>query len=178
MSITSLWVHGNALVVEDPRDAAQLWHRGWGSQLTFGGARDNESSSYATRYCHLSIPTPRTLGGEAMLLTKLTVLFEVKGQMRISRIDVWDANVPVAQFNEDLNPGGQLKGVGSHLTIDATNQLALPQPHAVQYGIGITFVCELTFFAEQQPLVLTLAGVGADFISPLHLAPVPVRPVR
>ena len=178
MSTTTIWVHGNALTVEDPRDSAYIWHRGWGSQLTFAGPRDNEFSSEVARYCHLSIPTPRTLNGVAMHLTKIIVLFEVQGQMRISRIDLWDANVPVAQFDENRNPGGQLKGVGSHLTIDSTNQLSLPQAYAVQYGIGGSFVCDLDFFPDQQPLVLTLAAVGAEFISPLHLPPIPIHPGR
>ncbi|HEY9154207.1 MAG TPA: hypothetical protein VIM69_03690 [Opitutaceae bacterium] len=175
MSITTIWTHGNALTVEDPRDTAYLWHRGWGSELTFPGPRDNESSSQATRYCHLAIPTPRTLNGEPMELTKLIVLFEVQGDMRISRIDVWDANIPVAQFNEDRNPGGQIKGVGSHLTIDSTNQLSLPRPYPVQYGIGVSFVCELSFWDGQEPLVLTLAAVGAEFISPIHIPPIPIH---
>jgi hypothetical protein len=175
MSITTLWTHGNALAVEDPRDTAYIWHRGWGSELAFAAARDNEDPNYATRYCHICIPTPRTLNNEAMLLTKLIVLFEIHGQMRISRIDVWDANVPVAQFDENVNPGGPIKGVGSHLTIDDTNQLVLPRPYAVQYGIGVSFVCDLSFFIDQEPLVLTLAAVGAEFISPIHITPIPVH---
>lgn len=161
MSVTTMWIHGNALVVEDPGEYAVIRHRGWGTELDFNSFDDDESYHNS----HIPIPTPASVDGALPMLTQITILFETTSDLYIQQVDVWDGNVPVAQFpcySAPDPPPGAFTGNLSHLVPDATNQLKLDPPYAVQYGIGVSLRC----FAYGDTLTLNLAAVGADFVFP------------
>lgn len=152
MSVTTVWTHGNSLVVEDPGEYAYIRHRGWGTELGFAGPRDDEDIlNLSLRYSHIPIPTPASVDGDAPWLTKIYVLYETKGFMRVGRIDVWDGNNPVCQFNETYDPENRGLGHGNHLTLDLANQLTLSPPYLVSAGIGVTFACDLTYLPPDEP---------------------------
>ncbi len=94
MSVTTMWIHGNALVVEDPGEYAVIRHRGWGTELDFNSFDDDESYHNS----HIPIPTPASVDGALPMLTQITILFETTSDLYIQQVDVWDGNVPVAQF--------------------------------------------------------------------------------
>jgi len=165
MSLTSMWIHGNALAVEDPGEYADIRHRGWATELDFNPIPvDSDDSNY--RNSHIPIPTPASVDGASPMLTKITILFETDPNLFVSQVDVWDGNVPVAQFPADASPeapAGAFTGNMSHLTPDRTNQLTLNPPYKVQYGIGVSLRC---LPMDSPALKLTLAAVGADFVFP------------
>jgi hypothetical protein len=161
MSLTTMWIHGNALVVEDPGEYAVIRYRGWGVELDFNSF-DNEESYHNS---HVPIPTPAVMDGASPMLTKITILFETTADLYIQQVDVWDGNMPVAQFhcyNAPDPPANVFTGNLSHLVPDSTNQLTLDPPYAVQYGIGVSLRC----FAYGETLTLNLAAIGADFVFP------------
>ena len=178
MSVTTMWAHGNSLVVEDPGEYAYIRHRGWGTELSYAGPRDDEDGeNLSLRYCHIPIPTPESVDGVAARLVRVLVLYETSELMEVSRIDVWDGNSPVAQFDESYNPDvpeGNFRGRGNHLTLDPTNQLTLPgSPYTVSSGLGISLAVAISWLPPDEPesipnqsWILTVTGAGAEFIYP------------
>jgi len=172
MSITTMWTHGNALVVEDPGEYASIRHRGWGTELSYNNPGDDDNY----RVCHIPLPTLTSVDGESPKLSKVTILYETGGGAFIERVDVWDATQRIAQFpgiyyDKPLPPTG-FSGYQSHLSPDRYNVLLFDPPYEAQSGIGISLLVALTGASSDpnvpsDPLTVMIAGVGADFVFPM-----------
>ncbi len=185
MNDTTIWTHGNALVVEDPVLYSSIYHHGWGTELRFGLPRDDEDQvEPPLRYCHVPLQTPPAVDGKAPILTKLTVLYETTGYWQIQRIDIWDGNDPAGQIDQSIQPppvlNGEARGHGSHLTPDVVNQLAVIPPRQVTTAISVSFACALIFLPENDPPVqdtdpktLTVVAIGAEYAYPLSISELP-----
>ncbi len=166
MTLTTMWTHGNALVVEDPGEYEYIRHRGYGTLLKYNAGT---SSLDDLRVCHIPIPTPQTVDGASPVIAKITVLFQtdanaplvapsqgLDGVVRIEKIDVWDGPNLVTTFQKtDWH--------GSHLSADGVNQLTVP-PTQVQTGIGVSLFCSVDGDEDPSEWFLIVAGVGGDFV--------------
>jgi hypothetical protein len=168
MTLTTMWVHGNALVVEDQGQYEFIRHRAYGTLLKYNGGT---SSLDDLRVCHIPIPTPQTVDGLTPSVTKVTVLFQtdadapgaapneaIEGSVRIEKIDVWDGPTLITTFRK-------YGWHGSHLSADDLNQLVVPATK-VQTGIGVSLFCSIDGDADPSVWYLIVAGVGADFVYP------------
>lgn len=166
MGMQTTWTHGHAVVVEDAGQYSSIRYRGWGTELNYGSPGEGDDDY---RVCHVPLATPPIIDGAAPTLTKLFVLFETSPNVFVTQIDIWDANIPVAQTHNhpEFEPAvGLFVGNGSHLTLDRNNQLPLPQPYRVSFGIGVSLVCGLV---GASPLRLTVAAIGAEYEIPVAL---------
>jgi hypothetical protein len=163
------------LVVEDPGEYAYIRHRGWGTELAFALPREDEDpTNLSLRNCHIPIPTPALVDGEVPVLSKIYVLYQTQSEMYIADVVVWDYGQIVCQWNNDLT--GPLLAPGSHLELDASNQLFVPDPQPVSTGVGVTLQCQLNVTSvpgdspgvdpQLEPWILTVTEVGADFVYP------------
>jgi hypothetical protein len=150
MTLTTMWTHGNSLVVEDPGEYEYIRHRAYGTLLKYNAGT---SSLDDLRVCHIPIPTPQTVDGASPVIAKITVLFQtdanapfvgpsqgIEGVVQVAKVDVWDGPTLVTTFR--LNDWH-----GSHLSPDGVNQLAVGDADASQW-------------------FLIVAGVAADFVYP------------
>ena len=170
MSLTTVWTHGNSLVVEDPGEYQSIRHRGYAAELTFARPRDDEDpDNLSHRYCHIPIPSPASVDGASPSLTNVYVLYQTLGFVTIDHIYVYDANNLLATFPTD---GGGLIGYGDHLTLGPSNKFTLPEPYVLGTGIGITLSCSLNIIppsgnaTDSDAWVLNVTAAGADFVFP------------
>ena len=182
MILTTMWTHGNSLVVEDPGEYENIRHRGWGTVLTFARRRDDEQNldQLSPRYCHIPLPTPSLIDGAIPWLTKVYILYETQGFAKVGGVGVWDANNLVESFGGNA---GDILGFGNNLTLSplnaSNNQFTLTERHQVAAGIGITLACYVDIIPyrppnesplpqsnESDPWILTVAAVGVDYAYP------------
>lgn len=168
MTLTTMWTHGNSLVVEDPGQYEYIRHRGWGTLLKYNAAT---SSADDLRVCHIPIPTPRTVDGSSPVISQVTLLFQtdadepgaapsggVTGVVQIEKLDVWDGPTLVTTL-----PGDYWRG--SHLAPDSLNQFKVP-PTEVQSGIGVSLFVSVDGDFDPSEWFLIVAGLGGDFVYP------------
>jgi hypothetical protein len=168
MTLTTMWTHGNSLVVEDPGEYEYIRHRGYGTLLKYNSGT---SSADDLKVCHIPIPTPQTVDGATPVIDKITVLFQtdadepfvapsqgINGVVQIQKVDVWDGPTLVTT----VQTNGWL---GSHLSPDGVNQLKVP-PTQVQTGIGVSLFCSVGGDGDPSEWFLIIGGVSADFVYP------------
>jgi hypothetical protein len=168
MTLTTMWTHGNSLVVEDPGEYEYIRHRAYGTLLKYNAGT---SSLDDLRVCHIPIPTPQTVDGASPVIAKIIVLFQtdanaafvapsqgIEGVVRVEKVDVWDG--PTLVTTVRLNDWH-----GSHLSPDGVNQLAVP-PTQVHTGIGVSLFCSVDGDFDPSEWFLIVGGVAADFVYP------------
>jgi hypothetical protein len=168
MIVTTMWTHGNSLVVEDPGEYEYIRHRGYGTLLKYSRPTSSPDDLHV---CHIPIPTPQTVDGESPEIAKITVLFQtdasapsvppsdgVTGVVQIQKLDIWDGPTLLTTVTPDA-------WRGSHLAPDALNQLPL-QPLRVHTGIGVSLFCSVGGDFDASEWFLIVGGVSADFMYP------------
>lgn len=68
MSLTSMWIHSNAVVVETPENLGYTKHVGWG--VNFGLLNNTQT------WLHIPIPTPTLSNDVHLELQKVYLLFQ------------------------------------------------------------------------------------------------------
>lgn len=193
----SVFTHGNALVTESPAELAGQIKVGWGTQVTFRPPASRTVGNFEVfdsrgpgSWFHLPLTsTLTTFGRQNPYLASVTLLFDTS-HCRITNVHVYDGVRQVAAF-DNLGPFG-LKGsfleTRNRADVDpefpgATpqsfpNTLALPRPHRVLAGIGLSFFAcafredfnvggfshDPRFHGPLPPAVLVVAAAGAQFV--------------
>ncbi|MFE7190510.1 DUF6623 family protein [Kitasatospora sp. NPDC057541] len=153
MALQASWVHGNAMVVENPENLSRNGHFGWGSDVDITPGKSS--------WFHVAVPTPVIVNDVRTNLVRVFVLFKTDvGFGRLTRVHVWDGSGgPLQQFEN-------LASEGEHRTgLDGQNTFTLDQPHSVAFGIGISFfvVAAIGFDTPIAPSRLILGTAGGDF---------------
>jgi hypothetical protein len=156
MSTTAVWVHGNAVLVENPSDFSSVDRRGWGTDLTF-----SPGVAFRESVLHIPIPTPVLIRDVRTHLLRIFVLYEtevrVERQVMIKGIDIWDGG---AQLDSVPVGTGPVPWQGSHLSaIDQFNRIDLSPSREVKFGIGLSLHC----VTAGGPGPIRIAAAGADF---------------
>src|SRR4051812_14074034 len=124
MALYASWVHGNALTVESPQNLARVGHFGWGADMAIIPGKAS--------WFHIPLPTPVIIGDKRTTVQTLFLLFKTNSGT-IRNVHIYDGSSQVQQFN-DLDLDGEHR-----LSLDGQNTFKLKQPHAVLWGMGITF---------------------------------------
>ena len=116
-------VHGNAVQVESPENLVSVGHFGWGG----GPPHPRQGELF-----HIPIPTPVITGDVRTTVQRLFVLYKAEN-CEVRNVHVYDGSSQVQQLNN-------LHLSGEHRTgLDNANTFDLAAPHAVLFGMGITF---------------------------------------
>lgn len=165
MTVSRSWVHGNALLVEDPSQYTSVLHHGWGTDLTFAGLRDGEDpydfpNNY--RVCHIPVPTPSARHG--LVLETIFLLFNATNA-GIVRIDLWDGPKLAYSFTPPSDaspgPGGEYGLYGDLRAIGRWNTFHLPSGITIESGLGVSMLWTVNPSADA---TVTFAAAGADFV--------------
>ena len=168
MAISTSWIHGNALTVEDPinvldgREVGRLvlTHYGWGTQVT------TEGRPVLFCWFHLPIPTifPPLSKTEALRLNRVFLLF-TSTDARIGQVDIYDNNTRIQEFT-GLALDGDFLTIGAQNTFNISASTEINLPYHVKGGIGLSFqfVSSIAIDAPPptQPAIM-VAGAGAEF---------------
>jgi hypothetical protein len=168
MAISTSWIHGNALTVENPTYVLDgnelgrlvLTHYGWGTQVSTEG--------HPVPFCwfHLPIPTifPPLSKTEALRLNRVFLLFRCV-EASIKEIDIYDNNTKIQEFN-DLGLQGDYLTIGTQNTFNVSAGTEVNLPYHVKGGIGLSFQLVSSIGidppAGTQPEIM-VAGAGAEF---------------
>ena len=160
---TASWVHGNALVAEQPpvEDGGLLGfnHFGWGAQIVM-------RPGFA-RWFHISIPTPVFLDDKRMKLIRVFLQWQqIRGFARSAFIEdahLWDGQNRIAKkSNNDFKQNG-------YATIPGHYTYELRQSRAWQFGVGLSFRLGGHgnvgghFVDNSDAPVVVIGSAGADF---------------
>jgi hypothetical protein len=178
MSTMRTWTHGNSLVVEDPGEYSYIRHRGWGTALGYALPRDDEDpQNLSLRSCHVPITTPALVDNEVPSVTKIYMPYETSSDMYIAQVVLWDDNSIVYTWNRDPSDEGLLAR-GTHLEVDASNQLSLGRSHRVVTALNVAILVQLYVTSapgdspgDEPPLdpwILTVGAVGIDWLYPVQ----------
>jgi hypothetical protein len=160
------WIHGNAVVLEDPSSILiRRW--GWGTEMQFTFA---PGTTPPGTWCHIAIPTPVIANDVRLKVQKVFLLFQTGQHAAIDNIHIYDG--PKRIFAADVVPGSNssARRTGDHSqSIDAQNTFALPTPHEVSFGLSVSFTfrpvalnTSLRLVDSEGKLLITTAG--ADFV--------------
>lgn len=161
------WIHGNAVVLEDPNHILiSRW--GWGSEMQFIAS---PGISPPGTWCHIAIPTPVIINDVRLKVQKVFLLFQTGQHAAIDNIHIYDG--PKKIFASDVVTGSNYspRRTGNHSqSIDAQNTFTLPTPQEVSFGLSVSFTFRPV--ALNTSLVrpvdpegkLLITTVGADFI--------------
>ena len=158
MSLTSMWIHGNATVVEAPESLDYIVYYGWGAN--FGVLPKKQT------WLHIPIPTPAVSNDTHLELQTVYLLFQTTdlagtvddSRGRIEDVHIYDGPVQIQPFD-----GIGLRGDLSS-PIKTRNIFSLDQPHRVSFGISLSFL--FLAAANSDTNNLLVLGAGADFITP------------
>ena len=150
MPLNASWVHGTALAVETPANLDHVGYFGWGADMA---VKPGKSSWF-----HIPLPTPVITNDVRTHLHKVFLLF-LTASGSIRNVHVYDGSSKIQEFN-DLHLQGEHR-----LGLDAANQFNLSQPHAVVWGIGVSFffVADIGFDSSIPPPRLILGSAGGDY---------------
>ena len=146
------WTHGNSVVVENPENFSSIQRFGWGTDLLFIPGKSS--------WCHIPIPTPVIMNDQRANVQNLFLLFQSnRGEGSIRQVHIWDASIPVQQFN-DLHLDGDHRG------LDASGTFTLSNPHQVLFGMSISFRFQASIGIDSRvpPSLLRITSAGADFL--------------
>jgi len=178
--ITAIWVHGNAVIPEQPSDFREIRRRGWGTELLL---RPGEGSPAAEvrPVVHIAVPTPVLFESDPADLVRIFLLYETNGpDVQIQQLDLWDGPdaIPLGNAADLMLPPplSDQHWHGSHIIgLDPANTVSLTpkmQPIHVRFGLGLSFHC----YSAIGGGTLYIAAAGADFLTSLHVDP--QNPVR
>jgi hypothetical protein len=148
-TVSSMWMQGNALTVENPASVAKIDHVGWGT--TVYGISGQSS------WFHIPVPSPVVLNNRRPSLSEVFLMFDIGPNMGfISNVHLYDGGYPFKQFDG-------LQRIGNHRTApDSYNTFALGAPHPIYQALGISFKVH---FTGRQPW-MTVSGAGGNFYMP------------
>jgi hypothetical protein len=150
MALNATWVHGNALTVETPGNLSFVGHFGWGADMQILPGKES--------WFHIPLPTPVITGDIRSQVQRLFLLFR-SDSGSIRNVHIYDGSSKVQEFN-----GLFLEG--EHRTsLDGQNTFDLSSPHAVIFGMGISFlfIADIGFDSAIPPPRLIVASAGGDF---------------
>lgn len=150
MSNHASWVHGNALVLENPEYVARVGHYGWGADMQVKPGKG--------AWFHVALPTPVIVGDVRARLLRVFLLFDAEvGSIR--QVTVWDGSSPIQEFTDLFATGEHRRGP------DRANTFNLTNPHSVAFGVGISFyfVASIGFDSLIPPSRLIVGSAGADY---------------
>lgn len=151
MSLTAMWVHGNAVIAESPENLAMNVHLGFGTDTQVLAGRDC--------WFHAPMPTPVILRGQRPKLVRVIILFRADvGGARLQDVHLFDGSSRVVTF--DVIEGGD------HLIQDETNTLTVSPPREISFGLGVSFRFEASTFGDNPPQPVFIGAVGADWEFP------------
>jgi hypothetical protein len=144
--VSSMWMQGNALIVENPASVAKISHVGWGTTV-YG-------ISSHTAWFHIPVPSPVVLNNRRPSLSAVFLMFDIgPGMGYISNVHLYDGAYSFMQFNN-------LARTGNHRTSpDSVNSFALSAPHPIYQALGISFKVH---FTGRMPW-MTVSGAGGNF---------------
>lgn len=160
------WVHGNALVLETPKDILVM-RRGQGTEMQFTFAPGTTPQG---TWCHIAIPTPVILNDVRMKVEKLFLLFKTGQHASIDNIHIWDGPTRIAKFDVTHGSNYSARRTGNHsLSVDDRNTITMPAAHEISFGLSISFTfipvalnTSLIMVDPEGTLLVTAAG--ADFV--------------
>ncbi len=140
-----VWVHGNAVIAEEPAVNAAIEHRGPFATYRFPPKPPLPPNALFSHWFEFVIPrSERTKPRSG--LKKVAILFNSAGA-KVKRVDVWDGNTRLAKFDTDWsgNRSGEWKGPSDALanTVrfdDPDVEPALPS--VVSRGLCVTVLVE------------------------------------
>jgi len=148
--MSTSWVHGNATVVESPGSLSQVGYFGWGADMY---VRPGENSWF-----HIPLPTPAIVDGAAGLLESIVLMYSCESG-HIAAIDVYDGPRKLHSFSG-------LMLTGDHRSApDATTNYALPAPHAMRFGAGLSFwfLADIGFDSQIPDARVSVAAAAGNF---------------
>jgi hypothetical protein len=150
MAVYASWVHGNALVVENPGNLTSLGHFGWGGDMRIKPGKDT--------WFHIPIPTPVITGNVRTHIQKLFLLFDSENGS-IRNVHIYDGPIKVQEFNGLMLEGNHFS------SIDAVNTFNLSNPHTVLWGMSISFyyIASIGFDSSIPAPRLAVSTAGGDF---------------
>lgn len=158
------WIHGNAVVAEEP-EKVNVKHMGWGTELFFvtGLGRPPAKS-----WCHIAIPTPVIVNDVRLKVQKLFLLFKTGQHAAIDDIHVYDGPNRIATWDVVAGSNYSARRTGDHSKgIDGQNTFTLDAPHEVNFGLSISFTfAPVTVSGGLIPDLegkLLVTTAGADF---------------
>jgi hypothetical protein len=147
------WIHGNALVAQNPENLARNGRYGWGADILMLDGRGS--------WFHIPVPTPTVDEGESRHVERLFLLFESSADGKITSVHIWDGPVQVEQLN-NLNLTGSHRG-----QVDSENMFILEEPHPSLFGMSISFYYQDSPISggifgppQQSRLIVSAAGVS------------------
>ncbi|HEY2912714.1 MAG TPA: hypothetical protein VGK21_05100 [Candidatus Angelobacter sp.] len=154
---TASWVHGNAVVVEDPpADDGGLYffnHFGWGTQIVIGPG--------SSRWFHVALPTPVILDAKRLKVIRVFLQLRIERLGSLDGADLWDGDTKVATITDFKDkPDVQFPGI---LTFE------LFEPLACQRGLGLSFHLEAQSYAngnfvdDKNAPMFVIGSAGADY---------------
>ncbi len=159
------WVHGNAVVLENPSNILVM-RRGHGTemQFTFAPGRPAQGT-----WCHIAIPTPVIVNDVRLKVQKLFLLFKTGQHASIDNIHIYDGPWKIAAFDVVAGSNYSARRTGNHSQgVDAQNMITLPTPHEVSLGLSISFTFTPVAVNSSLAMVdpegtLLITSAGADF---------------
>lgn len=161
MGTTTVWTHGNALVVEDPGEYDAIRHRGWGTELTYRAPGEDDSA----RVCHLPLSAPTPVDGFVPELAEVVVLFDAGAAVVVQDVHLWDGGELFhrVHYVTTANPAaGAWTGIGDQRTAGPYNVVAPPRPQVLSAGLGLSLLVGLW---PEDALTMTVTSVGAIYLS-------------
>jgi hypothetical protein len=157
------WIHGNALVVEEPEKVI-VKHIGWGTELLFVSGLGRTPTK---TWCHIAIPTPVIVNDVRLKVQNLFMLFKTGQHASIDDIHIYDGPNKIAAWDVVAGSNYSARRSGDHSkVIDSQSTFTLPAPHEVIFGLSISFTFTPVAVSGLIPdlegkLLITCAG--ADF---------------
>jgi hypothetical protein len=149
---TAVWVHGNALIAENPDDIGFIQHRGLGADVYVKMGR--------SIWFHVPMPTPVIVDATRPKLARVFIFYWIT-LGGIYQVDLYDGVSKIKEFSG-------LNLTGDHRTApEGANTFELGAPQEIRYGLGISI---LTSFYQcldgscPPQLAFSVAAAGADFV--------------
>jgi len=160
---TASWVHGNAVVAEQPAEddgnVFEFNHFGWGTQIVLRPG--------SARWFHIPIPTPVFLDGKRMKLIRVFLQWEqIRGFAHSAHIEdahLWDGRNRIAKASDI---GFKTSGFA---TLPGHNTYELRQSKEWAFGVGLSFKLAALgnvgghFLEGSEAPVVVIGAAGADF---------------